>query len=84
MLPSAGTVTVTVGGSRNGFAQVETASGERGYAPVEAIQGSVRRAVVGSDDVRVLAGSNASRRDDFAQSVAVSERAAATGFELTT
>ena len=77
--------TVTVGGSRNGFAQVETASGERGYAPVEAIQGSVRRAAAaGSDDVRVLAGSNASRRDDFAQSVAVSERAAATGFELTT
>jgi len=29
-----------------------------------------------------LAGSNAARRDDFAQSVAVTEKAQAAGFEL--
>lgn len=33
-------------------------------------------------DVRSLAGSNAARRDDFAQSVAVTQQATAAGFEL--
>ena len=39
--------------------------------------------VATSGDVRTLAGSNAARRDDFAQSVAVTEKAEASGFELT-
>jgi len=47
-------------------------------APAEAE--SVKPAA--SQDVATLAGSNAARRDDFAQSVAVSDKAVASGFEL--
>jgi len=39
-------------------------------------------ATAGQQDVATLAGSNAARRDDFAQSVAVSEKAVASGFEV--
>jgi hypothetical protein len=75
---------VTVTGSRNGYALVQTASGERGYAPLDALAGG--RASVpqraDSGDARTLAGSNAARRDDFAASVAVSQQAVANSFEL--
>lgn len=82
--------TVRVTGARNGYAVVQTASGQRGYAPVSAVDPAAVRAAApaaalgasGSQDVRTLAGSNAARRDSFAQSVAVSETAAASGYEL--
>lgn len=76
---------VQVGGSRNGFAFVQTPSGSRGFAPVDAFRSSQPAPSASSDsggDVRTLAGSNAARRDDFAQSVAVSEQAASHGFDL--
>ncbi|MBN8890639.1 MAG: hypothetical protein J0H91_10125 [Rhodospirillales bacterium] len=93
--PSIGSVQahdkVTVTPGRGGYALVETASGQRGYAPVADVQGASSRslppasapagAAVTPDEVRTLAGSNAARRDSFAQSVAVSEQAAG-GFEL--
>jgi hypothetical protein len=81
---------VTVTSDRNGYALVTTASGERGYTPQDDLQpvrsagptNATAPATGGSDEVRTLAGSNAARRDSFAQSVAVSEHASATGFEL--
>lgn len=80
---------VTIASERNGYALVETPSGQRGYTSTDAIAGrslptGQTRTGSGQDtgDVRSLAGSNAARRDDFSQSVAVSERAAASGFEL--
>lgn len=86
---------VTVTGSRDGYALVETASGERGYTPLDSLTGrrsaappprnaSVLNANLGDDDVRSLAGSNAARRDDFAASVTVSQQAVSSGFELAT
>lgn len=82
-------VTVTPG--RNGYALVETSSGARGYVSATDLQGPGRRSIsvasttpaAASSDIRTLAGSNAARRDDFAQSVAVTEKAEASGFELT-
>ena len=78
---------VTVGTSRNGYALVQTASGERGYAPVSALQSApvASSADSGGDsggDVRTLAGSNAARRDSFAQSIAVTEQVSDSGFQL--
>lgn len=75
---------VTVSASRNGYALVQTASGERGYAPVSALQAAPATATdsAASGDVRTLAGSNAARRDSFAQSIAVTEQASASGFQL--
>jgi hypothetical protein len=85
---------VTVHGGRAGYALVETDSGVRGFAPTsELLQPGKRRptpvsvpqqpvATANSGDVRTLAGSNAARRDAFAQSVSVSQQAASTGFEL--
>lgn len=84
---------VTVKGSRDGFALVETADGRQGFVPVSALQGGARsvptQAVASgpaasgdAGEVRVLAASNAARRDNFADSLAVAERAQATGFEL--
>jgi hypothetical protein len=82
---------VTVSSGRNGYAVVETASGARGYVSAADLQGATGRRSVGvatttpsatSNDIRTLAGSNAARRDDFAQSVAVTEKAQASGFEL--
>ncbi|MCW3476867.1 SH3 domain-containing protein [Limobrevibacterium gyesilva] len=79
---------VIVTPSRSGYVLVQTPSGARGYAPASAIQGATGSAPLlssggsGGNDVRMLAGSNAARRDSFSQSVAVSEQAAASGFEL--
>lgn len=83
---------VTVSSGRNGYALVQTASGQQGYVSASDLQRAgggrsinvpTSAAVATSSDVRTLAGSNAARRDDFAQSVAVIEKAQATGFELT-
>jgi hypothetical protein len=82
---------VTVSPGRNGYALVETPSGARGYVSASDLQGAGGRRSISvatvtpgasSSDVRTLAGSNAARRDDFAQSVAVTQKAEATGFEL--
>ncbi len=82
---------VRVIGGRNGYASVETASGTRGYLAANELDSSAARRTVAADssqassnsgDVRTLAGSNAARRDDFAQSVAVAQSAQASGFEL--
>lgn len=87
---------VTIDGTRAGYALVQTSSGTRGYAPIEALQtpaSSRRRAapVTASQtadtnqsggDVRSLVGSNAARRDDFAQSVSVASQATSSGFEV--
>lgn len=84
---------VKVTGARNGYALVETSSGARGYVAASDLpSSSARRSVsvasaastTNSGDVRTLAGSNAARRDDFAQSVAVAQSAQAGGFELAT
>lgn len=79
--------TVTVSGARGGYVLVETPSGQRGYAPAEALSGGPSpsepsAASPAGEDFRSLAGSNAARRDNFAQSVSVSEKAIAGGFEL--
>jgi hypothetical protein len=82
---------VTVLPARNGYALVQTASGQQGYVSNSSLQAATGRSVSvasaapagGANDVRTLAGSNAARRDDFAQSVSVMEKARATGFELT-
>ena len=76
---------------RNGYALVQTDSGQQGYVSASDLQGTGGRrsisvpnaapAAAGAD-VRTLAGSNAARRDDFSQSVSVTEKAQATGFEL--
>lgn len=82
---------VTVSPGRNGYALVETSSGARGYVSAADLQGASGRRSIGvatttpgatGSDIRTLAGSNAARRDDFAQSVAVTEKAETTGFEL--
>ncbi|HVC60211.1 MAG TPA: SH3 domain-containing protein [Acetobacteraceae bacterium] len=83
---------VQVTGGRNGYALVETPNGSRGYLAASDLQSpGARRSVSivssvarsNGGDVRTLAGSNAARRDDFAQSVAVTQSAQASGFELT-
>jgi hypothetical protein len=83
---------VTVSPGRNGYALVQTASGKQGYVSASDLQGAggsrsigvaTTAPVAAASDVRTLAGSNAARRDDFAQSVAVTEKAQAAGFELT-
>lgn len=84
-------VKVTV--KRGDYALVETDTGARGYAPVTDLQQSGSRAVpvnvpsapstaASGTDVRTLDGSNAARRDAFSQSVAVSETAVSSGFEV--
>jgi hypothetical protein len=82
---------VTVSAGRNGYALVQTSSGQQGYVSASDLQGTGGRRsisvpttapVAAASDVRTLAGSNAARRDDFAQSVAVTEKAQASGFEL--
>lgn len=82
---------VTARPARNGYALVQTASGQQGYVSASSLQGATGRSVTmtsaastgAASDVRTLAGSNAARRDDFSQSVSVMEKAQATGFELT-
>jgi len=83
---------VTVQGQTAGFALVETSSGVRGYAPVNAFPEAQRLpsrpSVVGTgtsadSDVRSLAASNIARRDNFTQSITNAERLAqGQGFEL--
>jgi hypothetical protein len=81
---------VTLRPARNGYAQVETASGLRGYAPAsafpEARSLAARPAVAEGGDVRSLAASNIARRDNFAESVGTADRLAqqGQGFELAT
>ncbi len=83
---------VTVSPGRNGYALVQTSTGRQGYVSANDLEGTSGRRSLSvptstpaatSGDVRTLAGSNAARRDDFSQSVAVTEKAQATGFELT-
>jgi hypothetical protein len=82
---------VTVSPGRNGYAMVQTPTGQQGYVSADDLQSATAGRSVSvtttappaaAGDVRTLAGSNAARRDDFAQSVAVTEQAQATGFEL--
>jgi hypothetical protein len=77
---------VSVAPGRGGYVVVQTANGQRGYVQAADLQGAAVRdttlAASSSTDVRMLAGSNAARRDSFSQSVAVSEQAATSGFEL--
>ncbi|MGK7862564.1 hypothetical protein [Falsiroseomonas sp. E2-1-a4] len=81
---------VTLRPSRNGFAQVETSSGVRGYAAAQAFPEAQklgdRPALAEGRDVRSLAASNIARRDNFAESVGTAERLTAQGqgFELAT
>ncbi|WP_249681438.1 YMGG-like glycine zipper-containing protein [Roseococcus pinisoli] len=71
-----------------GFVQVETASGVRGYAPADAFPAARGRQQAaspeGGSDVRSLAATNISRRDNFSESIGNAERLAAAGggFEL--
>lgn len=80
-----------------GFALVETASGVRGYAPADAFPAQRATARPGAEapaatgqqaaaagDVRSLAATNISRRENFAESVGNAERLAQAGggFEL--
>lgn len=73
-----------------GYVQVETASGVRGYAPADAFPAAPRGQRVAAaeptgTDVRSLAATNISRRDNFTESVGNAERLASAGggFELT-
>jgi len=89
---------VSVRPGPSGFALVETASGVRGYAPADAFPAQQRAPARASDgaassaaatasggaDVRSLAATNISRRENFAESVSNAERLAQAGggFEL--
>lgn len=81
---------VTVRNQRDGFALVETADGRQGFVPVSAVRavppapsaGGGAAATGDAGEVRTLAASNAAKRDNFNDSIAVAERAGAAGFEL--
>lgn len=73
---------VTVQSTQGGYALVETSSGLRGYAPVSSLNLPPAPPPPAQGDVRTLAGSNANRRDAFAQSVAVAKQAQASAFEV--
>jgi len=74
---------VTVQSTSGNYALVETPSGTRGYAPVSSLGlAASYTPPAGGDEVRSLAGSNANRRDSFAQSVSVVESAQAGAFEI--
>lgn len=82
---------VTVRPAEGGFALVETSSGQRGYAPAEAFQPATRGAMPAAapaaaeqpGDVRSLAATNLTRRENFNESVGNAERLARSGgFEL--
>jgi len=84
---------VTLNGTTNGYALVEADNGMRGFTPISAVgqPGSskpiyVKTASVSptASPVAQLDGSNAARRDAFAQSVSVSQSAVANGFQLST
>jgi len=84
---------VTVTGSSDGYALVQTADGTRGFAPLDTVgrPGSQHRLYVpssstaqssGGSQIQQLDGSNAASRDAFAQNVSVSQSAVANGFQL--
>jgi hypothetical protein len=84
---------VTVKTQRDGFALVETSDGRQGFVPVAAVGGAravpaaynVSTAGAGGaeqGEIRTLAASNAAKRDNFNDSIAVAERAQSSGFEL--
>lgn len=83
---------VTVTGGRDGYALVRTPAGAQGYAADQDLAGPGRRSVAVARQagggrtapgaVQTLAGSNAARRDAFAESVAVTQQAQASGFQL--
>jgi outer membrane lipoprotein SlyB len=84
---------VTLRPASNGFAQVETASGLRGYAPQASFPEARRLAArptpaaapsaAATGDVRSLGATNIARRDNFAESLGNAERLAqGQGFEL--
>ncbi len=86
-LPAGAPVTVTA--AQGGYALVQTPTGERGYTPLSALAGPGASPnaentpqLNGGGEVRTLAGSNAARRDQFAQSVSVASHNAADGFDL--
>jgi len=80
---------VTVSGGSGSYALVQAASGTRGFTPAADLVQPGRSvpvvvpqaAPVGGDPVQQLAGSNAARRDSFAQSVTVAQ-GAADGFQI--
>lgn len=76
---------VTVEATHGDYALVQTSSGTRGYASLSSLQLPPSRdpppAATGGGEVRSLAGSNATRRDSFAQSVAVVQAQSST-FEI--
>ncbi len=84
---------VTVTGASNGYALVDTSNGTQGFTPLEDVgtPGGTRTIEIpqqqtaslsGGTPVEQLDGSNAARRDSFAQSVAVSQSAVSNGFQL--
>jgi len=85
---------VTVKTQRDGYALVQTTDGQEGFVPLSAIQGGARALATpavatssaggGGDagEVRTLAATNAAKRDNFSDSIAVAERASASGFDL--
>lgn len=79
---------VTVTQARGDYALVQTSSGERGYTPLADLSGpgAGERAQAtpqaNGGEVSTLAGSNAARRDQFAESVSVASSATASGFDL--
>jgi hypothetical protein len=84
---------VTLTGTSNGYALVAADNGVRGFAPIGDVgqPGSSRPVHVhtastppATSQVAQLDGSNAARRDAFAQSVSVSQTAVANGFQLST
>lgn len=81
---------VEVTGGRDGYALVRAPDGTQGYAETSDLAGPGLRTVTiarerqaaPAGNVRTLAGSNAARRDAFAQSVTVAQQAQASGFQL--
>lgn len=81
---------VTLRPGRDGFTQVETTSGVRGYAPAQSFPEAAQLpeaspVAAQGGDVRSLAASNIARRDNFAESVGAATRLTeGQGFELAT
>ncbi len=78
---------VSVRPAASGFAAVESGGRVRGYAPSGAFQIAERAAQAAERNpspIRTLAATNIARRDNFAESVALAESSAVSGFELAT
>lgn len=78
---------VSVRPAVSGFAAVESGGRVRGYAPAGAFQIAERAAQAADGNaspMRTLAATNLTRRDNFAESVALAESSAVSGFELAT